>query len=85
MKGNFDRTDKPHIDVSVIMTVYNLELYVEDAILSVLKQTVEPVEIIVIDDCSTDGSAEVIKKYADRVKYIKMQETRVCCLLHLRA
>ena len=59
--------------VSIIVPVYNLEGYVENCIRSLMKQTYENIEILCIDDGSTDNSATVIKKLADgdqRVKYI---------------
>ena len=52
--------------VSVIIPVYNSEKYVGEAIESVLKQTYEDFELIIIDDCSTDHSAEVIQSYQDK-------------------
>ncbi|GAA4728131.1 glycosyltransferase [Flavisolibacter ginsenosidimutans] len=60
--------------VSVIITCYNLEKYIEPAILSVLNQTRTPDEIIVVDDCSTDASANVIQKYSDRLCYLRLPE-----------
>ncbi len=57
--------------VSVIITCYNLERYVGAAIESVLRQRfTRPVEVLVIDDCSTDGSANIIKNYG-AVSYIR--------------
>ena len=47
--------------VSVVVPLYNHEKYIEAAIQSVLLQTVKPAEIIVLDDGSTDGSAEVVR------------------------
>lgn len=48
--------------VSVIIPVYNSEKYVEDTIKSILNQTYDDIEIITIDDGSSDGSAKVIKE-----------------------
>jgi glycosyltransferase involved in cell wall biosynthesis len=49
--------------VSVIIPVYNCELYLAEAIESTLAQTVKPGEIIVVDDGSTDDSARVARRF----------------------
>lgn len=54
--------------VSVIMPVYNGELYLSEAIESILAQTYRSIEIIAVDDGSTDNSAQVVRKYGD-VRY----------------
>lgn len=61
--------------VSVVMPVYNGEKYLKESIESILNQTYKNIEFIIIDDCSTDSSFEIIKKYSDeRIKYIKNKE-----------
>lgn len=57
--------------VSVIVPVYNAEKYLEQCIDSIVNQTLKDIEIILIDDGSTDGSAEICKKYLSdsRVSY----------------
>jgi glycosyltransferase involved in cell wall biosynthesis len=50
--------------ITVYITSYNQKGYLIEAIESVLNQTLRPFEIIIVDDCSTDGSQEVIERYA---------------------
>ena len=58
--------------ITVLMPVYNAELYLKDAIESVLEQEFTDFEFIIINDGSTDSSEEIIKSYADpRIKYYK--------------
>ncbi len=57
--------------VSVVMPVYNGELYLREAIDSILNQTFSDFELIAIDDRSTDRSVEIIKSYTDsRIKLV---------------
>ena len=56
--------------VSVVVPVFNAERFICTTIDSILAQTYTPIEIIVIDDCSTDGSIELIKEYLHRHKNI---------------
>ncbi len=62
--------------VSVIIPAYNAEKYIERTIHSALLQDYENLEIIVIDDGSTDNTADVVKKLAEkdrRLKYVHQQ------------
>lgn len=52
-------------DVSVIIPVYNVEAYLSDCLDSVLSQEVESLQIICINDASTDGSLEILEGYAN--------------------
>ena len=57
--------------VSVIIPVYNNSKYLKECIDSVINQTYKKLEIIIVDDCSTDGSIDIIKSYNDkRIKTI---------------
>ena len=56
--------------VSVIIPVYNCKLYLREALESVLSQTYSPIEIIVVDDGSTDGSVGVARSFGKLVRYI---------------
>ena len=63
--------------ISVVMSCYNRESYVRDAIESILNQTYTDFEFIIIDDCSTDKTPEIIQEYADkdnRIIFIRNQE-----------
>jgi glycosyltransferase involved in cell wall biosynthesis len=63
--------------VSVIMSVYNGEKYLVQAIDSILNQTYQNFEFIIIDDCSTDNSSHILQEYAkkdSRIKIIKKKK-----------
>lgn len=56
--------------VSIIIPVYNADKYLEECIESALNQTYRDIEIIAVDDGSTDKSLEILKKYADKITVI---------------
>jgi len=58
--------------VSVIIPCYNDGRYLADAVDSVLAQSYRPVEVIVVDDGSTDNTADVARCYCDRVRLIQI-------------
>lgn len=58
------------IKVSVIIPIYNMEKYIEQCISSIINQTLKEIEIICVDDGSTDSSLEILKKFAIRDKRI---------------
>jgi glycosyltransferase involved in cell wall biosynthesis len=57
--------------ISVIIPVFNGEQYLGEAIESVIAQTYRPIEIIVVDDGSTDNSGAVARRYDGLVKYFR--------------
>jgi glycosyltransferase involved in cell wall biosynthesis len=61
--------------ISVIIPTYNRARFLERAINSVLKQTYQNFELIIVDDCSTDDTESIIKNFIDeRIVYIKLKK-----------
>lgn len=61
--------------VSVLMCVYNAEAFLQEAIGSILQQTFEQFEFIIVDDASTDNSRQIIEGYHDkRIKLVTNEE-----------
>lgn len=58
--------------VSVVMPVYNSEKYLAAAIDSIIAQTFDDFELILVDDASTDGSGKILRAYADRDDRIRL-------------
>jgi glycosyltransferase involved in cell wall biosynthesis len=58
----------PKILVSVIIPNYNHSLYLKQRIDSVLNQTFQDFELIILDDCSSDSSKEIIEQYRQNPK-----------------
>lgn len=56
--------------VSVVIPAYNYERFLPEAIDSVLAQTYAPIEVIVVDDGSTDNTKAVVAAYGDKVRYV---------------
>jgi len=77
------KTNNPKI--SVLMTVYNGEEFLAEAIESVLKQTFKNFEFIIVNDGSTDGSEKIIKDYIkkdERIVYLETKKNKGCDNLH---
>ena len=68
--SNFRGGSRPKI--SVIMPIYNQEKYLEKAILSCENQTLKDIEIICVNDGSTDNSYRILTDYAKKDKRIKI-------------
>jgi glycosyltransferase involved in cell wall biosynthesis len=58
--------------VSIVFTSYNHKEYLKQALDSLINQTYQNIEIIIVDDCSTDGSQEILKQY-EKYKHIVLK------------
>jgi len=56
--------------VSIVVPVYNSQRFLEQSIKSILKQTYPNIEIIAVDDGSTDDSLKILVKYSNKIKII---------------
>lgn len=65
--------------VSIILPVYNVKPFLREALDSVINQTMQDIEIICVDDCSTDGSYDILQEYASkdsRIKVVKQEKNQ---------
>jgi len=56
--------------ITALVTAYNAQDHIADTLRSILAQTCPPDEIVVVDDGSTDGSADVVRTFGDRVRMV---------------
>lgn len=72
---------KENKKVSIIVPVYNNEKYIDKCLNSLINQSLKDIEIIIVNDGSTDDSAKIIKKYVDNypkiIKYIEISNSGV--------
>lgn len=66
LKGRNIMENKSFGLVSIIMPLYNCEQYIAKSIESVINQTYSDWELLIVDDCSTDKSVEVVKSFTDK-------------------
>lgn len=72
--------------VSIIMPSWNTENYIAESIQSVIDQTYKNWELIIVDDCSTDNTDEVVRAFNDqRIKYLKNEKNSGAALTRNRA
>lgn len=62
--------------LSIVIPVYNVKDYIIDAINSVIKQTIKPYEVLIVNDGSTDGSEKLIDDNFKDIPYIKVIHTK---------
>lgn len=58
--------------ISVIIPVYNVEKYIERCIKSILEQSLQDFEIVIVNDCTLDNSMEIVRRYAVQDKRIRI-------------
>lgn len=69
-------TARPHGDlVSVVMTAFNSEAYIETAVRAILAQTHANLELLIVDDCSTDGTRLLCARLAEEDSRIRLLQT----------
>ena len=74
------QTSKTTFMISVIVPIYNAEIFLSDCLTSILNQTIKDIEVILVDDGSTDGSGDICEKYCrmdDRIHYILQENAGV--------
>lgn len=65
------------MDISVVIPAYNVEKYIKKCLDSIIKQGFKNLEIIVVNNGSTDKTMDVLKKYKDKVKIIDLKEANL--------
>ncbi|MDB5733330.1 MAG: glycosyl transferase family 2, partial [Variovorax sp.] len=77
----FEKSAKGWADVTVVIPLYNYERYIVEALESVGAQTLDPIELVIVDDCSTDGSLEAAtawsRENSDRFNRISVIKNRI--------
>ncbi len=69
--------------VSVIIPVYNSERFLKESIQSILVQSFKNIEIIAVDDGSTDNSLEILKQFKDKIKTIHQENQGLASALNV--
>lgn len=69
LKNQFKKKDLNKPVVTIITTVFNGEKYLEQTIKSIIGQTYDNLEYIIIDGGSTDGTLDILRKYDDKIAY----------------
>ena len=74
--------EKMEEQIDILLASYNGKKYIEAQISSILNQTYKNIKLIISDDCSTDGTIDILKKYAqkdNRIQlYLQEKKLRSC-------
>lgn len=86
MQSNLkNRIDKSPLKLSVLMPVYNAEIYLAEAIKSVLTQTYHDFEVVIVDDGSTDSSPDILERFSKsdpRIHVIRQKNKGIVAALN---
>lgn len=66
-----------NVDVTVLIPVYNTRKYIFRCLESILTQGIDNIEIIIIDDCSTDGTYEMLVEIANRYPFVRLYRNEI--------
>lgn len=69
--------------VSLVIPAYNAEKYIMAAIDSILQQTYSPIELIVVNDGSTDKTEELLRQHQDKFKYFSQKNSGQSAAMNL--
>ena len=75
-EGMIKQKMNENIEVSVILTIYNAEKYLEETLNSIENQTFRNIEIICVNDGSTDNSIKIIKQFIEKDNRIKLVDKK---------
>ncbi len=67
-----EKDGKMDLKISVIIPAYNVQDYIGECVESILRQDIKEIEIICIDDCSTDDTLKILEQYAKNYKCVKV-------------
>ncbi len=71
--GSHPQRDRREPFLSVIVPVYNVRAYLDECLTSVLEQDFGDFELLLVDDCSTDGSSQMLSDYTDpRITIVRL-------------
>ena len=71
------------VTISIICAAYNAEKYIKQTIESILAQTINDWELIIVDDCSTDNTLTIVEQYVERYTNIVLVKNKVTMVLQL--
>ncbi|HYF50013.1 MAG TPA: glycosyltransferase family 2 protein [Planctomycetota bacterium] len=66
-------------DITVVVPAYNAARYIDETLATIFAQTLQPDEIIVVDDCSKDDTVERVRRYGNRIRLIRCSRNSGGC------